>query len=231
MSFNYSEPPPDSSSFMAAYNDFIKLYFNKNNSIISNEFYGYTDNMTTCYSCRTTIHNMQLVNILFFPLEEVRKFKGYNENVRVSLDNCFEYYEKYKMIPSFYCNNCKCCYPAYSISKLVKAPNSLIINLNRGKGLEFNINVTFEKYLDIKQFVCSSDSPYYYELKGVISHFGINDDGGHFIAYCKNSNNCRWYKYKDEIVEECNFDDVVRKGMPYVLFYSHIEVKDYDNDL
>ena len=223
--------PPNQFDFMAVYNDFINYCSNQNNSIISNEFYGYTDNMTTCAFCTRTIHNIQLVNILFFPLEEVRKFKGYYENIRVPLLSCFEYYEKYEMYPSFYCNYCHNCCPAYSNSKLIKAPNSLIINLNRGKGLEFNVNVSFEEYLDIKQFICSYDSPYYYELKGVISHFGTNDDGGHFIAYCKNSNNCRWYKYNDEIVEECNFEDVVTKGMPYVLFYSHIEVENDENDL
>ena len=132
------------------------------------------------------------------------------------------------MIPSFYCNICKCCYPAYSNSKLIKAPNSLVINLNRGKGLEFNVNVTFEEYLEIANFICSSDSPHYYELKGVIS---THDNGGHFIAYCKNSNNCNWYKYNDDKVEECNFENDVKKGMPYVLFYSHIEVEADEKEL
>jgi len=228
---NNNEQPPDPSSFMAVYNDFEKYCSNQNNSIISNEFYGYTDNMTICAFCRKTIHNIQLVNILFFPLEEIRKFKGYNENVSIPIINCFEYYEKYETFPSFYCNYCKNSCNAYSNSKLIKAPNTLIINLNRGKGLEFNVGVTFEEYLDIKQFICSYDSPNYYELKGVISHFGSNDDGGHFIAYCKNSNNCKWYKYNDEIVEECNFNDLLTKGMPYVLFYSHIVVDDVENSL
>ena len=229
---NYNnEQPPDPSSFIDVYNDFEKYCSNQNNSIISNEFYGYTDNMTICAFCKKTIHNVQLVNILFFPLEEVRKFKGYNENVSIPIINCFEYYEKYEMFPSFYCNYCKNSCNAYSNSKLIKAPNTLIINLNRGKGLEFNIGVTFEEYLDIKQFVCSYDSPNFYELKGVISHFGSNDDGGHFIAYCKNSNNCKWYKYNDEIVEECSFNDLLTKGMPYVLFYSHIVVDDIENPL
>ena len=228
---NNNEQPPDPSSFMAVYNDFEKYCSNQNNSIISNEFYGYTDNMTICAFCRKTIHNIQLVNILFFPLEEIRKFKGYNENVSIPIINCFEYYEKYETFPSFYCNYCKNSCNAYSNSKLIKAPNTLIINLNRGKGLEFNVSVTFEEYLDIKQFICSYDSPNYYELKGVISHFGSNDDGGHFIAYCKNSNNCKWYKYNDEIVEECNFNDLLTKGMPYVLFYSHIVVDDVENSL
>ena len=228
---NNNEQPPDPSSFMAVYNDFEKYCSNQNNSIISNEFYGYTDNMTICAFCRKTIHNIQLVNILFFPLEEIRKFKGYNENVSIPIINCFEYYEKYETFPSFYCNYCKNSCNAYSNSKLIKAPNTLIINLNRGKGLEFNVSVTFEEYLDIKQFICSYDSPNYYELKGVISHFGSNDDGGHFIAYCKNSNNCKWYKYNDEIVEESNFNDLLTKGMPYVLFYSHIVVDDIENPL
>ena len=228
MNYNYNEQPPNPFIFMEVYNDFVNYYSYQNNSIISNEFYGCTDNMTTCCFCRKTIHIMQLVNILFFPLEEVRKFKGYYENVSVPLESCFEYYEKYEMYPSFYCNNCNCCYPAYSNSKLIKAPNSLVINLNRGKGLEFNVNVTFEEYLEIANFICSSDSPHYYELKGVIS---THDNGGHFIAYCKNSNNCNWYKYNDEKVEECNFENDVKKGMPYVLFYSHIEVEADEKEL
>ena len=149
MNFNENTQPPDPSCFMDVYNDFVNYCSNQNNSIISNEFYGYTDNMTTCTFCRKTIHNIQLVNILFFPLEEVRKFKGYYENIRVPLLNCFEYYEKYEMFPSFYCNYCKYCCPAYSNSKLIKAPNSLIINLNRGRGLEFNVNVSSWKRIRI----------------------------------------------------------------------------------
>ena len=231
LNFNSNEQPPDPSYFPAVYNDFINYSTSQNNSIISNEFYGYTNNMTMCGYCRKTIHNIQIVNILFFPLEEVRKFKGYYEGVRVPLVNCFEYYEKYEIYPSFYCNGCNGCFSAYSCSKLIKAPKSLIINLNRGRGLEFNVNVSFEEYLNIKQFICDTDSPYIYELKGVISHFGTNDDGGHFIAYCKNSNNCNWYKYNDEMVEECKFEDVLTKGMPYVLFYSHIELEADENEL
>ena len=193
--YNYNEQPLDLSSFIAVYRDFIKRYSNQNNSIISNEFYGYADSMFTCCFCKKTIHNVQIFKILSFSLEEVRKFKGYYKNIRIPLLNCFEYYEKYEMYTSFYCNYCNYCYPAYSNSKLIKTPNSLIISLDHGKDLKFNVNVTFEEYLDLKQFICSYESPFFYELKGVISHFGTNDDGGYFIAYCKNSNNCNWYKY------------------------------------
>ena len=63
MNFYNNEQPPDPSCFMAVYNDFVNYCSIQNNSIISNEFYGYTDNMTMCAFCRRTIHNIQLVNL------------------------------------------------------------------------------------------------------------------------------------------------------------------------
>jgi ubiquitin C-terminal hydrolase len=155
-------------------------------------------------------------------LEEVRKYKNHSTKEKVSIIECFEYYEKYDMYPSFYCNRCRFNCPAYSMSKIINCPKTLIINLNRGRGIEFDVKVTFEEYMDLQKFILNPASPYYYELKGVISHFGSNDEGGHFIAFCKNSNNCKWYKFNDEIVEKCSFKDVLTKGMPYVLFYSHV---------
>lgn len=222
---------PSPYNFYEIYNDFVQYYTSHNESLISDEFYGYLNAMTTCFYCRKTIHCVQSFNILFFPLEEVRKFKGYYDYIKIPIMDCFQYYERFDSYPSFYCNICNCNYPAYNNTKIIKAPKTLIINLNRGRGLEFNINVTFNEYLDLRDFICSFDSPNYYELKGVISHFGSNDDGGHFIAYCKNSNDCKWYKFNDQFVEECPFDDVINKGMPYVLFYSHIETQNEDDDL
>ena len=215
-------PPPNPHDFYSVYNDFKKYFYSNNNSIISNEFYGCFNSMTTCMNCKISIHNIQSMNILFFPLEEVRKYKNHKVNEKVSIIECFEYYEKYDMYPSFYCNICRYNCPAYSMSKIINCPKTLIINLNRGRGIEFDVKVTFEEYLDLQNFIINPESPYYYELKGVISHFGSNDEGGHFIAFCKNTNNCKWYKFNDEMVEKCSFKDVLNKGMPYVLFYSHV---------
>ena len=207
--------------FDEVFNNFKKFYINKNKSIISEEFYGYTNNMTICQNCSIAIHNVQTNNILFFPLEEVRKFKNYSHN-NVNILDCFEYYEKMDIYPSFYCNKCNQNYKAYSQTKLVLTPKTLIINLNRGKGIEFNINIIFEEYLNLRKYVYCGDSPYYYELTGVICHFGSNDMGGHFIAYCKNSNNCEWYKYNDQFVTKCSFKEVKGCNLPYVLFYSYV---------
>ena len=61
-----------------------------------------------------------------------------------------------------------------------------------------------------------------YELVGIICHFGSNDMGGHFIAYCKN-NFGQWHKFNDSFVTPISFDTIMKdNGVPYVLFYSYI---------
>ena len=214
---------PNSSNFIEVYKDFFYWFENKNKSIISDEFYFFTNNISTCQYCGTQIHNTQSNNILFFPLEEVRKYKNYKHN-NVAIKDCFDYYGKKEIYPSFYCNSCKQNYQAISQTQIIRAPKTLIMNFNRGKGIEFNVNVIFEEYLNLRKYVCDNISPYYYELTGVICHFGSNDMGGHFIAYCKNCNNCEWYKYNDQIVTKCSFNEVKGTGLPYVLFYNYVEV-------
>ena len=209
-------------NYLEVFNDFKKNYLNNNKSIISEEFNGYTNSMTTCGYCGTTIHNVQTFNILFFPLEEIRKFMNYTHN-NVRIINCFQYYEKQNIFPSFYCNKCKFLCQSLNKSKLIYAPQTLIINLNRGMGLEYNVNIVFDEYLNLKDYIFAPDSPYYYELTGVICHYGSNDEGGHFIAYCKNCNNCEWYKFNDQFVTRCRFYEVQNANLPYVLFYNYVQ--------
>ena len=218
---NNQEPNP--CDFNAVYLDFINDYQNKNDSIITQEFYGYNNIISSCSKCTNIIHNVQTFNILFFPLEEVRKFKNYNEN-KVSIMDCFDYNQKMDIYPSYYCIFCRENCLTYSQTRLVDTPKTLIINLNRGKGLQFNVDIIFDQYLDIKNYVYNQQSPYYYELVGMLCHYGTNDMGGHFIAFCKDSTDGNWYKFNDAIVSLSSFEEVRNSGMPYVLFYSFIQV-------
>ena len=212
---------PNNTNLNEVYNSFVNYYSNKNKSIISDEFYGFINTYTNCGLCNVNTHKVQIINTLFFPLEEVKKYKNYRHN-NVSILDCFEYYEKIDYYPSFHCNKCnKDCY-SYSQTKIVYSPLTLIINLNR-EGSEFKVNIIFEEYLNLRKYIYSKNSPYYYELTGVICHFTSNDKGGHFISYCKNSDNCKWYKYNDQFVSECNFNEVKNTGVHYTLFYNYIK--------
>jgi ubiquitin C-terminal hydrolase len=204
----------------------FSIFFRKNyNSIISNLFYGMNNSMMTCCTCQRTIHNVQCFNILIFPLEEVRKYKGYNQNI-VSLNDCFDYNEKQEYMfgeNQISCNYCNRMSNSLNQTKIIISPNVLIINLNRGRGLMYDIKLYFSEYIDIKKYIFYSASPHYYELVGVVSHLGSSDMSGHFIAFCKNSENCKWYKFNDAIVTESNIQEVLNFGVPYVLFYNYVK--------
>ena len=192
---------------------------------MSNLFYGMNNTMMTCLNCNITNHNVQCYNILFFPLEEVRKFKGYQQNI-VNIYDCFDYYQKQDFMMGqnqISCNFCHQMSNAVYQTKIIISPNVLIINLNRGRGLIYNIKIIFKEYLELKNYIYYAQSPHYYELIGVVTHLGGSDMSGHFIAFCKNSENLKWYKYNDAIVTESSFQEVINFGVPYVLFYDHIK--------
>ena len=105
------------------------------------------------------------------------------------------------------------------------SPNILIVNLNRGRGNEFNVKLYFEENLDISNFVFHNMSPKKYELIGVVTHYGLSNESGHFIAYCKCI--CQkcvcWYKYNDAQISKADFSEIVNNGTPYLLFYHYME--------
>jgi len=219
---NNNFPINNNNNYIEEYNNFKKYYISQNKSIISDEFYGYNNTIITCNNCQFAINNIQIYNILFFPLEEIRKYKNYNYN-NVKIIDCFEYYSKIDFNQNFYCNYCNQNCSSNSQAKFVNVPHTLIVNLNRGKGLEYNVNIEFDEYLNLNKYIIDENSPYYYELIGVICHFGSNDMGGHFVAFCKNYNNCEWYKYNDQMVTKCLFNEVRQSGLPYVLFYNYVQ--------
>ena len=212
--------------FFSVFNEFVKHYKQNNKTIVSHEFYGFYNSMMKCCSCNTVTHNVQIMNILFFPLENVRKFIHTPFNF-VTLDNCFEYYEAPELLKDtnqIFCNYCNKDSTAYSQSKIIIAPKTLIINLNRGKGLQYNVGIQFKEIVELSKYIFNNkSSPHCYELVGVISHLGTSDMGGHFIAFCKNSCDCQWYKYNDAQVNLSSFKEITSVGLPYVLYYSYIE--------
>ena len=86
-----------------------------------------------------------------------------------------------------YCNNCKSMSDNINYSKLIMSPNYLIINLNRGKGLQFDIKINFDEYLNINKFLYLKDKDIhsFYKLIGIVTYFGPSSMSGHYIAFCK----------------------------------------------
>ena len=168
---------------------------------------------------------MQCFNILIFSLEEVIKYKGYNQNI-ISIYDCFDFNQKQDFMIDENQTNCSYYHKLsnYVIrTKIIICPNILIINLNREKGLNYDLKLSFIEYLEIKKYIFYSSSPHYYELVGVVSYLNSSDKSGHLIAFCRNSENCKWYKFDDAIVSESNIQEVLNFGVSYVLFYNSVK--------
>jgi ubiquitin C-terminal hydrolase len=91
--------------------------------------------------------------------------------------------------------------------------------LNFGCGNSNKKYGIFPEQLNIKEFATFKLGITVYELYAVICHLGPSSMSGHFVAYCKNSIDNKWYLYNDAIVNLCSRAQQYNDGMPYILFY------------
>ena len=76
--------------------------------------------------------------------------------------------------------------------------------------------VEFGEMVDLTDFTDDENEIKQYELIAISTHIGRSGNSGHNIAYCKNINNNKWYKFNDSMVDECNFSEV-NSNSPYLL--------------
>ena len=155
--------------------------------------------------------------------------------MNVTLEDCFEQNEEKELLNGpnqIYCNNCHRQSNAYSYNKINTCPEVLTIILNRGKGLEFDVEFRFPMKINIEKYVIEKNCDTNYELIGVITHLGPSNMGGHFIAYCKSPKNNKWYCKNDAQVNECTNveSEINSRGIPYVLFYQRINNVSYQKE-
>ena len=151
------------------------------------------------------------------------------ENINtVNIYDCFSYNEKFEFFEgenSMYCNECKQQSPASYQTILYTTPEILIIILNRGKGIEFNVKLEFAEDLNLMNYVKRQNTGVHFKLIGVVTHMGESGASGHFIAYCKNPIDLEWYKYNDDFVNPVvNFkQEILDYAMPCIQFYKKID--------
>ena len=242
---NTSNDLIDQTNQMLIFKNFAQDFMSKNQSIISDLFYAINCNVTECYNCHVKIYNYQTYFFIIFPLEEVRKYKMqlimnnqynfYNNNFNnnnfnnneVNIYDCFDYDKKITFMSgdnAMYCNFCKQYSNCGMYTYLVTGPEILILLLNRGQGIQFNVKIYFVEELNLFNYIEFNNTGFKYKLTGVITHIGESSMSGHFIAYCRDPITNLWYKYNDAIVNEVqNFQvEVINFAMPYLLFYQKI---------
>ena len=212
------------------FKNFSKFFVKNYRSIISGLFYGIFYTQIVC-NFGHKFYNYQTFNFIIFPLEKVLQFKMNSSNNfspynnTVTLEDCFKYYEFPTTLKDYYCNQCKrqgnCSYT----NKFSIFPNIIIIILNRGKGLQYKVNISFEnENLGLSKFGEYCDKQSIYELVGMVTHYGESNASGNFVARCKSPIDDQWYIYNDQIVQKIDYfyNKSFAQGNPYILFYKKI---------
>ena len=215
---------------------FLDEYTEKFDSIISNLFYGIIETKSQCQGCNVIKYNFQVYSFIEFPLQQVNQYffnKGKRplltedgKNPDIDIYECFEYYGKIDLMSGdnqMYCNQCNKLCNSYYSTILYSGSTYLIINLNRGKGAVYECKVIFPEVLNLFNFFTYKQGVTVYELYAVICHLGPSSMSGHFVAYCRNRKDNKWYLYNDSIVSLCSKKDQYTDGMPYILFYKAVK--------
>ena len=144
----------------------------------------------------------------------------------ITFDNCFQFLSKTEKFENTYCQFCGQIVNSNYKEYLYVMPNYLIIILNRGKGNIFNCNVQIPEMFCPSNYVINEKNSYF-NLIGVVSHFGESGMEDHFIAFCKHNIDGKWRCFNDSIVTESP-NDYLQRGTPYILFY---QKEKFDNSL
>ena len=249
----YKDQNTDKISDMSQTNKELRIqeYINKfqmsNKSIISDLFYGINCIYVYCSRCHLIKYNIEAFFILFFPLEEIRKFKIQSFNCQnnlmmnpmlfqqnfmiqnnlintnsINIDDCFRYYQNENIFTgenSMYCNNCQMLTISSMKTVIYEGPEILLFVLNR-KNAE-HVKLEFIEHINLQNYIENFSKGYKYGLIGVVTHLGGNDSSGHFISCCKSPIDNNWYKYNDAMVSPVkNFqEEIIDYAMPYILVY------------
>lgn len=207
------------------YKELKKINLDNKLNIISDLFNSIYISRITCINCKKiSACNYYCNNMFEFPLNEIIKFKKKNDNTLDIID-CFEFYQRENYMSyennQMFCRGCNININNIKHSiKIIKGAKVLIIYLDRGIQIS-DIKLKFKEYLDIKNFINDKESPFYYELIGIITLF--DSSPMKFISFCKSFINAEWYKYQDSIVSKSSFEETTYTGLPYALFYSYIQ--------
>ena len=219
---------------------FRQNYYSNNSSFLINTFYFEQQSELGCLICGFNKISYNITNILIFPLEKVREYmvkKCPNGFLNVSLDNCFENYQEPETLfgqNQIFCNNCRQMANAKTGNKMFTSPEVMTIILNRGKGLEFEVEFEYPLKLNIDKYVVDKTSNNNYELICVLTHIGPSGMAGHFIAFCKSPVDDKWYCYNDADVSRINDprnQNIYQiEGIPYVLYYQRCNPNKKNNN-
>uniref|UniRef100_A0A671XVX7 Ubiquitin carboxyl-terminal hydrolase 8 n=1 Tax=Sparus aurata TaxID=8175 RepID=A0A671XVX7_SPAAU len=190
-----------------------------NESIIVALFQGQFKSTLQCLTCHRKSRTFETFMYLSLPLASTSK---------CSLQDCLRLFSKEEKLTDnnkVFCRHCKAHRDSTKKLEIWKVPPIVLVHLKRfsyegrwKQKLQTSVDFSLDN-LDLSQYVIGpKQNLKRYSLYGVSNHYG-GLDGGHYTAYCKNSQKQRWYKFDDHEVSEISTSSV-KSSAAYILFYS-----------
>lgn len=218
----YKKKYPQDVAFCNALN-YWKDYIGKSHSIITDLFTGLFYSNIICNECESLSGSFEPFTILSVPTKEEGETSLYESIKEFSKEELLTGDNKY------FCDTCKRKVNATKKMCIWEPPNILIIQLKRFKNDSYRNTKTSSKVVfpiqnfDIKDYLSQlhSVNNTIYDLKSISEHRGTCNFG-HYVAYCKNSINKKWYEHNDKNVIHVPDDELANEIITknaYILFY------------
>ena len=177
-----------------------------NQKCINNILYFY--NKST-YLCKNNHINYSFESgiILEFNILDINE-KITHKN-KILLKDCFINNKKNLNNYEFYCSKCQKDSIGNLKTNLYMTKDYLIIMLNYGKNKNLKLKVIYDEYINIEEFVEKKNNEYF-KLIGAIFHYGDSSPSGHYVSYCRNKNNNKFYNFNDSKVKLSNFENILK---------------------
>jgi ubiquitin C-terminal hydrolase len=178
----------DQSNQQMVFNNFAKDFMSKNQSIISDLFYGINCNITECLNCHNKLYNYQTYFFLIFSLEEVRKFnvQKYFNNNQFNFNNNFIIYNNMNNNRSivsdlFYGINCNITQCGGCNTKTFNFQTYFFIVFPLEEVRKYKLNYQFNNFNNINNNVVTIFDCFNYDKKINV----MSGDNSMYCNYCK----------------------------------------------
>jgi ubiquitin C-terminal hydrolase len=205
---------------------FWRSYVSKSHSIITDLFTGLFYSKIVCKECGLVSGSFEPFTTLSVPTKE---------DGETSIDESIREFIKEEILSGdnqYFCDHCKKKVDATKKMCIWEPPNILIVHLKRFKNDRYGSTKTSSKVifptdnLDIQSYLSDLHNVKNttYKLTSISEHRGTCNFG-HYVAYCQNSINNKWYEFNDDSVYHVPDDELAKEIVTknaYILLYTRI---------
>ncbi|EFO26482.1 ubiquitin carboxyl-terminal hydrolase [Loa loa] len=177
-------------------------------------FVGTLRNQIQCSACSAILINYERFRELNLGIKK----SCYDR--RLTLEDLLDDYFGSEVLNNFKCTNCKRTTQIQRSSRILRAPNLLLIQIKRFNsfGGKIGVHVNFSLRLDLQQYIHRTGESHVYELTGIVQHMGNAVEHGHYIAVVRGFDGRSYYLFDDEQRHRVSLSEL-HNTQAYILLY------------